>query len=186
MKSTQEINGPFIARREALQWLAMLVGTTLSMPVQAALRGETNNQTSFTFSAEQQALIADLADVIIPATDTPGAKAAGADQFIEYVIRNCSDVKQQDMFRQGLQQTNVLSQASFGKPFSELISQQRNELVGQLTQREKPFFTSLRELTIVGYFTSEIGATTALNYLPIPGRFQGDVPLKADQKVWAI
>ncbi|MBD2753374.1 gluconate 2-dehydrogenase subunit 3 family protein [Spirosoma validum] len=186
MKFIQASNGPFIARREALQWLAMLVGGTLSLPVQAALRGETSNQTSFHLSAEQQALIADLADVIIPTTDTPGAKAAGADQFIEYVIRNCSDVKQQDLFRQGLQQTNVLSQNAFGKPFPELSSQQRNEIVGQLTQREKPFFMSLRELTIVGYFTSETGVTKALDYLPIPGRFQGDVPFKAGKKVWAI
>ena len=85
-----------------------------------------------------------------------------------------------------MQQTGVLSQSAFGKPFSELDNPQRIEIVNQLTQREKQFFMNLRELTIVGYCTSEIGATKALEYLPVPGKFQGDIPLKSDQKAWAI
>ena len=176
----------FIPRREALQRLALLVGSTLSLPVQAALRGETSNDVPLVFSAGQQRLIADLADVIIPTTDTPGAKAAGVDQFIGYVIGHCTVPTQQETFQKGLQQTNSLSQSTFGKSFSELDNPQRIEIVNQLTQREKLFFMNLRELTIVGYFTSEIGATQALEYLPVPGRFQGDIPLKADQKAWAI
>jgi hypothetical protein len=51
---------------------------------------------------------------------------------------------------------------------------------------DKPFFSLMKQLTIAGYFISEIGATKALQYLPIPGRFEGDVPLQADQKVWAL
>lgn len=176
----------FIPRREALQRLALLVGTTLSVPVQAALRGETSNDVPLVFSAGQQKLIADLAEVIIPTTDTPGAKAAGVDQFIGHVIGHCTAPTQQETFQKGLQQTDTFSQAAFGKSFSELENPQRIEIVNQLTQREKQFFLNLRELTIVGYFTSEIGATEALEYLPVPGRFQGDIPLKSDQKAWAI
>ena len=44
----------------------------------------------------------------------------------------------------------------------------------------------MKELTVTGYFTSEIGATQALEYLPVPGKFEGDVPLKPGQKAWAI
>ncbi|GAB4035028.1 gluconate 2-dehydrogenase subunit 3 family protein [Spirosoma jeollabukense] len=176
----------FIPRREALQRLALLVGSTLSLPVQAALRGETSNDVPLVFSAGQQKLIAELVDVIIPTTDTPGAKAAGVDQFIGHVIGHCTASAQQETFQKGLQQTDVFSQATFGKSFPELDNSQQIEIVNQLTQREKPFFMSLRELTIVGYFTSELGATKALEYLPVPGRFQGDIPLKADQKAWAI
>jgi hypothetical protein len=159
----------FIPRREALQRLALLVGTTLSLPVQAALRGETSNDVPLVFSAGQQKLIADLAEILLPATDTPGAKAAGVDQFIGYVIGHCTAPTQQETFQKGLQQTDTLSQAAFGKSFTELDNPQRIEIVNQLTQREKPFFMNLRELTIVGYFTSEIGATKALEYLPVPG-----------------
>lgn len=173
-------------RREALQRLAILVGGTLSLPVQAALRGETQTDNPMRFSADQQTLIASLADTIIPPTDTPGAKDAGVGQFIEYVIGHCSAASQQEAFQRGLQQTNQRSQASFEKPFAALTNPQRIEIVNQLTKEEKPFFLSVRELTIVGYFTSETGATKALDYVPIPGRFQGDIPLTPTQKSWAI
>lgn len=186
MKSVQSSLNSFVPRREALQRLALLVGGTLSLPVQAALRGEMLMSDPGRFSARQQLLIADLAEVIIPTTDTPGAKDAGVDQFIRHVIENCTTPAQQETFRLGLQQTDILSQAAFGKPFSELDNLQRTDVVGKLSQREKQFFASLRELTIVGYFTSETGATKALAYLPIPGRFQGDIPLEPAQKVWAI
>lgn len=176
----------FIPRREALQRLALLVGTTLSLPVQAALRGEARAEVPLVFSTGQQKLIADLAEVIIPATDTPGAKAAGVEQFISYVIGHCTAPAQQELFQKGLQQTDAFSQSAFGKPFSDLDGSQRTEVVRQLTQREKPFFLSLRELTIVGFFTSEAGATKVAEYLPVPGRFQGDIPLKPGQRVWAI
>ncbi|WP_229317220.1 gluconate 2-dehydrogenase subunit 3 family protein [Larkinella sp. C7] len=177
---------PFMPRREALQRLALLVGATLSLPVQAALRGEPTAGVPLIFSDAQQKLMADLADIILPTTDTPGAKAAGVHQFIGHVIGHCTAPAQQDLFLQGLQQTDALSQAAFQKPFSQLGIPEQKEIVKQLTQREKPFFLILRELTIVGYFTSEAGATQTLAYLPVPGRFQGDVPLKPGQKVWAL
>jgi hypothetical protein len=186
MKSSPSITTQFIPRREALQRLALLVGSTLSLPVQAALRGEAKNDNPIRFSADQQTLVANLADIIIPPTDTPGAKDAGVDQFIDYVIGHCSAANQQELFQRGLRQTEQLSQAAFGKPFAGLTTPQRIDIVGQLAQREKPFFLSLRELTIVGYFTSEPGATKALDYVPIPGRFQGDIPLTPNQKSWAI
>ncbi|GAB3023195.1 gluconate 2-dehydrogenase subunit 3 family protein [Spirosoma pulveris] len=186
MHTTQSRTNSSIPRREALQRLALLVGGTLSLPVQAALRGEIINPTADRFSAEQQTLIADLADVIIPATDTPGAKAAGVGEFIEYIMGHCSATSQQDAFRQGLQQTDALSRSAFGKSFSELNRSQQTEIVTQLTQQQKSFFLTLRELTIVGYFTSETGATKALDYVSIPGRFQGDIPMKAGQKTWAV
>jgi hypothetical protein len=177
---------PYIPRREALQRLALLVGATLSLPVQAALRGETTAGVPLVFSDDQNRLVADLAEVILPTTHTPGAKDAGVHRFIGHVIGHCTAPAQQDLFMKGLQQTDALSQTDFQKPFSELDNPQRIEVVKQLTQREKPFFLVLRELTIVGYFTSETGATKALEYLPVPGRFQGDIPLKPGQKVWAL
>lgn len=177
---------PSIPRREAIQRLAILLGGTLSLPAQAALLGQKINTEPVDLPADQQALIASLAEVIIPATDTPGAKEAGVGSFIVRVIRDCTGKDQQTKFLEGLQKTNVLSQKAFSKPFVELSSLQQTEVVGQLAREEKEIFLSLRELTIVGYFTSELGATKALEYLPVPGRFQGDLPLKPGQRVWAI
>jgi len=49
-----------------------------------------------------------------------------------------------------------------------------------------PFFTMMKDLTLTGYFTSEIGATQALEYVAVPGRYDGCVPLKPGQKAWAL
>ena len=185
MKTNHPPPDSSIPRRDALRRLALLTGAALSLPVQAALRGETLNGNPLHFSAGEQTLIAELAEVVMPATNTPGAKAAGVGGFIEHVIGHCSDLKQQETFRKGLQQTDALSQALFGKNFLQLGNPQRINVMAQLAKGEKPFFMSLRELTIVGYFTSETGATQALDYVAVPGRFQGDIPLKPGQRAWA-
>lgn len=175
-----------LTRRDVLQRLAVLVGGTLSLPVQAALLGQPGNPVPVPLLPDQQALIADLADVIIPTTNTPGAKAAGVGPFIEYVFSFHMTPPQQEPFQTGLTQTNTLSQTAFGKAFAQLDRAQQTMVVTQLTQTNKPFFLLMKELTLVGYFTSEIGATQALDYVPIPGRFEGDIPLKPGQRTWAI
>ena len=78
------------------------------------------------------------------------------------------------------------SQAKFSKGFAGLDLAQKNEMVKLSTVNDKPFFQRMKELTVTGYFTSEIGATKALEYLPIPGKFQGCIPLKPNQKAWAL
>ncbi len=175
-----------VPRRKAVQTLLMLIGGTLSLPVQAALLRETANSIPGRFSAEEQTLITELAEVIIPTTNTPGAKAAGIGEFVSYVIGHCTDTTQQEAFRRGLQQTDALSQSAHGKRFELLKGPQKAGLMEQLARQEKAFFTTLRELTIVGYFTSETGATQALDYVAIPGRFEGEIPLKPGQRTWAI
>jgi len=175
-----------IHRREAVQTLLMLIGGTLSLSVQAALLRETGNSNPGRFSAEEQTLITELAEVIIPTTNTPGAKAAGVGEFISYIIGHCTDTTQQEAFRRGLQQTDALSQSVHGKRFELLDAVQKSGIMNQITRQEKAFFTTLRELTIVGYFTSETGATQALDYVAIPGRFEGDIPLKPGRRAWAF
>jgi hypothetical protein len=172
-------------RREALQKLAILLGGTLSLPVQAALLGEKLNLVPIDIPDDQQALIDELAETIMPATDTPGAKDAGVGKFIVHVIQDSTSKTGQDAFLQGLKNTNALSQATFGKPFIHLPPAQQQAIVSQLARQEAEFFRNLRELTLVGFFTSEVGATRVLEYLPVPGRFQGDIPLKPGQRVWA-
>ncbi len=175
-----------IPRREAVQTLLMLIGGTLSLPVQAALLRETPTTNPASFSAEEQTLIAELAEVIIPTTNTPGAKAAGVGEFIGHIIGHCTDTNQQEAFRRGLQKANELSQSAHDKRFALLEGPQKSGIMDQITRQEKAFFTTLRELTIVGYFTSEIGANQTLDYVAIPGRFEGDIPLKPGQRTWAI
>ncbi|MEO6288239.1 MAG: gluconate 2-dehydrogenase subunit 3 family protein [Dyadobacter sp.] len=175
-----------IPRREAVQTLLLLIGGALSLPVRAALLRETGNSNPGLFSSEELTLITELTEVIIPTTNTPGAKVAGVGEFVSYVIGHCTDTKQQEAFRLGLQQTDALSQSGYDKRFVLLDAAQKFGIMDQIAHQEKAFFAMLRELTIVGYFTSETGATQALDYIAIPGRFEGDIPLKPGHRAWAI
>ncbi|AXE17094.1 gluconate 2-dehydrogenase subunit 3 family protein [Runella rosea] len=174
-------------RRDAIQHVAILLGSVISAPTMAGVMGQKLNVgESLPVSAEQEAFLSELADVIIPTTTTPGAKAAGVEKFIVRVMRDCYPKADQEKFYSGLTQLNTDSRSAFGKSFVELDSKQKIDAVKALTTSNKPFFMRMKELTVTGYFTSEIGATKALEYLPIPGRFEGCVPLKPGQKAWAL
>ena len=67
-----------------------------------------------------------------------------------------------------------------------MTNSEKNEIVKRATTSNKPFFVQMKGLTVTGYFTSEIGATQALDYLPIPGRFDGSWPMPKGQKSWAL
>ncbi len=209
-------------RRDALMRVATLVGATVALPAlghsamadkleaSAAQRLATGKPVLFT--VDQDALVADLADVIIPTTNTPGAKAAKVNEIIDVVLKDCYKQPDQQRFIDGLTMTQKMSQDAYGKSFSELDNTQRIEIMKKLEADAKaqkadmaravagqqdvqmpaakrnatPFFTMLKDLTLMGYFTSEIGATQALEYVAIPGRYDGCVPLKPGQKAWAL
>lgn len=174
-------------RREAVQRLTLLLGGVLSVQLTAALRGEVINLgASVKVDAGTETLLADVADAIIPDTDTPGAKAAGADKFILRVMRDCYRYEDQRDFYAGLAGLDAAAKASHGRGFSQLEPSVRGEVLKAYAEKNRTFFKTMRELTVTGYFTSEIGATKALAYLPIPGRFEGDVAMQPGQKAWAI
>ena len=163
------------------------MGGVLSAPLMAGVMGEKLNfGPSMTISAEQEALLAEVADVIIPTTTTPGAKAAGAEKFIVRVIRDCYPLEDQKKFYSGLEKLDKDSREVYQKGFVGLDETQKKDIVKRGTVSDKPFFLQMKGLTLTGYFTSEIGATQALDYLPIPGRFDGSWPMPKGQKSWAI
>ena len=174
-------------RRELLQRVSLLLGGVLSPQLSAGLLGQvTNAGPSPAPSALEQTLVAELADTLIPPTDTPGAKASGVEHFILRVLRDCYRREEQERFFSALNRFHAGCVTKFGKPFAELAVAQRAEAVLDLAKADKEFFKNFRQLTIAGYFSSENGATKALEYLPVPGRFEGDTPLKPGQKTWAL
>ena len=174
-------------RREAIHRATLLLGGVLAAPLMAGAMGQvTNFGESIKISADQETLLAEVADIIIPTTITPGAKAAGVEKFIVRVMRDCYEKLEQEKFYAGLAKLDADSQAKFGKGFASLDVVQKNEMVKQSTIDNKAFFVAMKGLTVTGYFTSEIGATQALEYLPIPGAFNACMPMKAGQKAWAL
>lgn len=174
-------------RREAIQRVSLMLGGVLSAPLMAGAMGQVlNTGERVIATAEQESLITELADVIIPTTSTPGAKAAGVQKFIVRVMRDCYDKADQDKFYGSLAKMEENCKNNYQKSFLELSAEEKKQVVKKLTFTDKDFFLRMKELTITGYFTSEIGATQALAYLPIPGQFKGCIPLEKDQKTWAL
>jgi hypothetical protein len=174
-------------RRDAIERIALILGGAISAELSAGLRGEVLYiGASVGVTADQQRLLAEAAEVIIPATETPGAKAAGVEQFITRVLSDCYRMEEQVRFYEGLAKLDADARAQHGRSFIELDLPTKNQVMRRAGTSNKPFFALLKQLTVAGYFTSEIGATKALSYLPIPGRFQGEVPLQKGQRAWAL
>ena len=171
-----------------MQRISLLMGgVALSGPVISGILGEkTHFGESVYVSPQQEKLLSELADVIIPTTDTPGAKAAGAEQFIIRVIRDCHPMDEQKAFYTSLDQFAKDSKTAYGKDFVALGNDQKVAMVKKLTETDKDFFKQMKNYTAVGYFTSEIGATQALEYLETPGRLEACIFMKPGQKAWSL
>jgi len=184
-------------RREAIRKAAMLMGGVISAPaIMGVLNGCTAKPTidwkpSF-LTEDQGILITRVSDIIIPATDTPGAKDVGVPGFIDVMVKDVYTKEDQDRFLDGLTAFNEGAEKKYGDPFIELSPEQQLEYtkeVHALALNEKapqrPFILMTKELTLLGFFTSEPGATQVLQYDPVPGAYHGCVPLEEVGKTWA-
>lgn len=147
------------------------------------------------------ALLGDLSDTIIPATDSPGAKAAGVGDFVIKMVRECTDRKSQNNFIDGLKDLANYAERKYGKPYGQCTVQQQFNILSHFETAEKPisrwigkveskvegnsFFVTLKNYVVLGYCTSKSGATQALRYDYIPGKYSGVVTLKPGQRAWA-
>ncbi len=179
-------------RREALSSVALLMGGTL-IGMDALLQGCTSSpMKQVIFSADDIGFLDEIGDTIIPATDTPGAKAVKIGEFIASMVKDCYDDKQQEIFMDGMETFKKLCKERTGKPFIENTQAQRFEFLKTLDAEQKArsknsphYFRMMKELTLFGYFTSEIGATQALRYIETPGHYDGCLPYKKGDKAWA-
>ncbi len=116
------------------------------------------------FSADEYALVERLADIIIPSDATPGAKEAGVAEFIDFMVANDPEV--QYSFRTGLKWLNAHAERNAGGRFMTLSAEQQTSLLEPLGFKDKArpgekdgrtFFSLMREFTVTGFYTSEIG-----------------------------
>ena len=160
--------------------MAGAVGGLISLPAWAnGWTPETARSTRQIYTRSQLDLLADMAETIIPKTDTPGAKELDVHQFIQKMVTDCYEPKAQDTLRAGLDSLDGLAQKSFGKPFSEGDATQRTGLLTQLAQdpAQKEFYGLVKSLTIRGYLSSEYVMTNLTHYQFIPGHYYGCVPV---------
>ncbi len=192
-----------IDRREALRRVGFLIGGAVSAPTVSALlagcSGRTSSSGPYAFkvlSPDQAELVATLVDLIIPDTDTPGARSAGAHEFIDKMLADWLPDAERDRFLAGLAGVEARATTAHGMDFIALSEAQQVALLTELDTEayadaenrpasDPPFFRSLKELTLAGYYTSEIGASQELLWMAWPGRYDSDVPVSDVGRAWA-
>lgn len=136
-----------------------------------------------TLTADQNELVATLSELIIPTTDTPGARAAGVNEFIDLMMTDWYPPEARDRFIAGLTNVDERAGSAHNAAFVDCTEAQQTAILSELEQEGmaaggpgRPFFPMLKELTLTGYYTSEIGASQELKYVHIAGYYDGDVP----------
>ena len=182
-------------RREAIKTVSLLLGGTFAVSSgllgaveRAHARAKNPGTQVGVFTAQDIALLDEVADTILPETKTPGAKAAHVGAFMALMVTDTYEERNQGVFRDGLKQL---------AGFMELTPAQRLTKLEQLDREAKAymdtraqgapphFFRLMKELTMLGYFTSEIGVTQAQRYRESPGSFDPCVPYTPGETAWA-
>jgi hypothetical protein len=150
-------------------------------------------------SPKTQQLIAELAEALLPETETPGAKSAGVDRFIILALRDCFSQEDRNQFLNGLSELETKCYAKFSRSFLDCTQDQRRILLEETDAdafglwsrfkskifHQRHFFRLFKQLAVTGYFTSRAGATQAIAYDPVPGRWIGCFEMQPNQKTWA-
>jgi gluconate 2-dehydrogenase gamma chain len=133
------------------------------------------------FSAEQYALLEQVVDVIIPATDTPGALDAGVPQFMRQMLMDWASHDTRAAMLGVLEGIETQAWEKYGAVFLELPAERRLEVMRAVDEgsfaRQDAAWSNFKSLVLVGYYHSEIGATQELRYELVPGAWRSCLPL---------
>ena len=201
-------------RREFLQCAAILVSGASAAQLGFALSPQQhaylatapnyNSQDVKLFTEPQKKLVAAIAERILPRTDTPGAIDAGVPRFIELMVADWMSKEERAIFFAGLSDLQNRIPSEYGMPFDQLDNEVQVEILEALEKQssdhawyefgnvlreflsDAPFICQIKELTVWGFFTSEVGSTQVLRYQHKPMRFEGDTPLSPDDSTWAF
>ena len=162
------------------------------------------------FTAADVALLDEIAETILPETSTPGAKAAKTGAFMALMVTDVYTEAQRQVFMDGVGQVNRATVRAHGVDFMSASAAQRLAVVEALDREQKAamdarlpepvnrapaapaapdepahYFRMMKELALLGFFTSEIGCTKALRYIEAPGRYDPCAPLAPGDRSWA-
>lgn len=191
-------------RRSAIKRAALMLGYAVSASSAAAvLKGckaaPQINWTPVYLSAEQANTISAAAERILPKTDTPGAIEVGVPEFIDLMLRDSLKLEEQTHFQEGLNAFMEDCQTTHGQAFESCTTKEQIDFLKKYEATAKaeegkdqsdapqPFFMALKEMTILGYLTSETIGENYLAYDPVPGGYVDCMPLsETDGKAWSL
>ena len=192
-------------RREALKRTFQLTGYSIAASMSAGVLAGCKADLSeswmpSSFDKDQYSLVSNLAEAILPKTDTPGAKDVKVDRFIDRMVKEYYSEKERASFLSGLKSVAEFAKSS-GISVSQFDAEGTKKIMEHLITKSKaeekqseddddlpaPFFKQLKNLTMLGYFTSEEVSKNVLIFDPIPGDYDGNYPLeKTGGRTWAI
>lgn len=182
-------------RRELLKMIAVITGTAF-IGGDLLLSGcnTADGTAADRWSEKNLSFLDEVGETILPTTATPGAKAAQVSKTMKAVVSDCYSQKDQEIFHTAIDEINKASQQKFSKGFPDLTPARKEELIKEIDKAAKDYrkiksaeepehyFTMVKQLTLLGYFTSEVGCTQAQRYVPVPGRYDGCVPYTKGEK----
>jgi len=188
-------------RRDAITRVGLIFGGTV-IGAEAFLSGCTKRSEEavswLDFSPGRISLLDEVGETILPHTaSSPGAKEAKIGEFMKAIVSDCYEAKDQHIFMDGIAKLNAASQEKHNNDFTDLSANEKHDLLvaidkeakdyGESKQKDDPthYFTMMKQLTLWGYFTSEVGSKQALRYEPLPGKYEGCIPYKKGDKAWA-
>ncbi len=173
-----------ITRREALRnCFIITVGAALVPSCLQDKRKPAITYKHLSIDGNQEKLITEVSETIIPVTDTPGAKDTYTHLFVLKMLDDCYTNDEQQRFLKGMKEFEKLSKEKFDKSFVDCNVLQREQLVRnninskEVSEDVSAFFSIMKKLTVQGYMTSKYYLTNVQVYKLVPGKFQGCVPV---------
>jgi hypothetical protein len=202
-------------RRDAVKYISILLGGAVIGADAFLTGCKTKTGGIHEWSEDDIAYLNEIGETILPKTSSPGAKDANVGEFMTVMVNDCYEEGDQKVFRDGMSKLNDAADKKFSSKFMKLSPQQRHDLLVELDKEAKDYqkkvddfntkedakqkdnlkyvrqhmsphyFTMMKQLTMLGFFTSKPGMTQAMRYEPVPGRYDGCVPYKKGDKAWA-
>ncbi len=193
---------PTIDRREAVRRVSALLGGAALIGESALWASCSSRESARTtsigaFSPADMAFLDEIAETILPETQTPGAKAAGVGPFMALMVADCYEASDQQIFYTGMKQLDEASREATGSSFLSASPEKRLSVLQALDREQKAytdakrpeepnhFFRMMKELALLGYFTSQIGCTRAQRYVESPGKYDPCTPYTPGSPAWA-
>ena len=187
-----------ITRREAITTSALVLGGTLIGSQVLLTACSAPEKGTGLFSVADIKFLDEIGETILPATaSSPGAREVSIGKFMQIMVTDCFDSDNQKIFLEGIIKLDDFSRTTYNKKFMNLSGAEKQDLLVTVDEEAKKYgnskpknaprhyFSLMKELTLKGYFTSEPGATKALRYVPIPGRYDGCVDYAKGDPAWA-
>ncbi len=184
-------------RRELLKMIALVTGGSV-IGGEFFLAGCRNEEagTGMTFTDADIAFLDEVAETILPKTNTPGAKEAEVGRFMTVMVNDCYEEADQKIFHAGMKKLDEACNQRHSHDFLHADAEQRKELLELLDkesgdyakskQKGDPnhYFTMIKQLTLLGFFTSKPALTACFDYRPVPGKYDGALPWKKGDKLF--